>query len=489
MPGWCARVYSHQGQSSSIQMQKAVMIVERYRERGHILPRRLKDPTKAQETKDAINISTWKSSLKGYNRVTCSKELCTYLDDNMPAWRIDHHKSKPRSALGKEKARLALLAGTTASELNQKEKSTELLMPIAQGIVARFRANYYVYPSLKFACRNDPARAQEYSDAKQLHSWKSHTDQSLAPEVFEFLDEHMRDWKNSHVTSTQKNAALTKAREIFRRCSMRDNMFPRLATCRPSDPELILEHKDAVTMRGWKFAFTTEPDMFCSVLRDYLDDKLAPWRNIDLSSPLPYDIMKADKTHARTTAAMNKRKQSSVVETESTDGEFSSEDGSAYSSEDEFGQTKIRKLFPSNLALASQPTSSDESAGIAALLQLSTGVSTAHIPTSSPTVPMTTTITTATMTAPSGAGTMVATAGYLQQPPPLPVVLPTATPLLTTGSTYGNKCRYQNQFPVNTTTNSQYPSTSGGLLLSSSGMHDTLVGGNVYGATATRFLS
>lgn len=40
MPGWRDRVYSHHGQSSTVQMKKAELIVERYRERGNVLPRR-----------------------------------------------------------------------------------------------------------------------------------------------------------------------------------------------------------------------------------------------------------------------------------------------------------------------------------------------------------------------------------------------------------------------------------------------------------------
>ena len=40
MPGWRERVYSHQGKSSNAQMRKAREIVERYRERGCVRPRR-----------------------------------------------------------------------------------------------------------------------------------------------------------------------------------------------------------------------------------------------------------------------------------------------------------------------------------------------------------------------------------------------------------------------------------------------------------------
>ena len=40
MPGWRDRIYSHRGQSSSLQMEKARDVVKRYEERGKVLPRR-----------------------------------------------------------------------------------------------------------------------------------------------------------------------------------------------------------------------------------------------------------------------------------------------------------------------------------------------------------------------------------------------------------------------------------------------------------------
>jgi hypothetical protein len=40
MSGWRDRVYSHKGRSSTTQMSKARDIVQRYRERGCIRPRR-----------------------------------------------------------------------------------------------------------------------------------------------------------------------------------------------------------------------------------------------------------------------------------------------------------------------------------------------------------------------------------------------------------------------------------------------------------------
>ena len=245
---------------------------------------RRKDPTKAQETKDALCISTWKSSLKGYNSTTCSQELCDFLDERMPGWRVDHHTSKPRSAKGKEKAMRALITGTTIPEIEKYEKSAEKMMPAAKEIVARFLANGKQYPSLKFDCRTDPSRAQEYADAKKLHDWKSHADVNQAAPVLQYLDEHMPNWKSSHITTTtnkRKNAPISKAREIFRRCGMRGGALPRFI--HPNDQtsaELMLEHTDAVKLLEWKESLEARPAEFCPLLKKFLNSKLEHWSEI-----------------------------------------------------------------------------------------------------------------------------------------------------------------------------------------------------------------
>lgn len=369
MPGWRDRVYSHHGQSSNVQMKKAEQIVVRYRERGNVLPRRLKDPTKAQETKDAICISTWKSSLKGYNRTTCSPELCAYLDENMPGWRIDHHKSKPRSALGKEKALRALIAGTTTGELEKYEKSTEVLMPMAIAIVERFRINNNVYPSLKLKCRQDPSRTQEYDDAKKLHDWKSHVDRSFAPEVFEYLDRNMPDWTNSHVAANaknRKNTPVSKAREIVKRCSMRRGALPRLIPREHQvNPELILEHKDAVRLREWKTNFLKDPEGFCKTLRSFLDEKLSNWIHVDIDHAnfAEHDI---GNNHMHSLHDGRKRNNCQF----STDEEASSIDD--YDDYDNAMQNGLQGYACASKRIKKQHhgMESDENASIAALLQL-----------------------------------------------------------------------------------------------------------------------
>jgi hypothetical protein len=429
----------------------------------HALCYSLKDPTKAQETKDAICISTWKSSLKGYNRTTCSKELCSYLDDNMPGWRLDHHKSKPRSKQGKEKALRALIAGTTTGELDKFERSTEVLMPQAIGIVERFHANNDEYPSLKLKCRQDPSRAQEYSDAKKLHDWKSHVDKSHASEVFEYLDQHMPFWKSSHVKSSnamnKKNTPLSKAREIVKRCGMRSGSLPQVVPFGDQrNPELILEHKDAVKLREWKISFLEKPHEFCSVLKSYLYDKLPNWITVDVTTPLP-PKMKVPLF------VNHKRKFSTHSSNASTDDEMVSTDGSSGNvSDDESGERRCShsKLpFVSlgveakrmKLAIPTHPNNidSDENASIVALLQLSADTTfdmpAASVTTTSTTncapvlVPVADFAATAPLSAPI--------ASYaVDSCTPSPLML---EPQIQAFSTYGNKCTYGNTSRVTQT--------------------------------------
>ena len=241
---------------------------------------RLKDPEKAQETKDAVSISTWKSSLKGYNRATCSKELCDYLDENMPGWRLDRHKSKPRSAKGWE--RMAI----SASEKEKIRKTTNEMMPIAKDIITRFLANGKQYPSLKLKCRQDPTRCQEYEDALKLHDWDMHVAEEHAPTVFKLLDRHMPNWRldDIAVQHNKKDTLLTKARQIIKRCDARYGELPRLIPVHEQrTPQLILENKDAMKLSDWKVSYIENPKGFSSELMEFLNTRLPDWLDIKIA--------------------------------------------------------------------------------------------------------------------------------------------------------------------------------------------------------------
>jgi hypothetical protein len=310
MPGWRNRVYSHNGRNSTVQLNKAKEIVRRYRERGFVLPRRINDPNKEQEFKDAVNLCTWRSSLKGKNRVTCSSPLREYLDENLPGWRDDFPFDNQTSDMKME--------GSSDSEpplIEVKRSptySTADTMPIATGIVQRYKERGNVLPSLKAECRNDPSRAQECKDAGKLHSWKIHTTEKLTPEVLQYLDTEMPGWKKSSNANTiprsvqQKQnplyALLMKAREIVQRCQLRriqgQQELPRHFVARQDSPQLMLEQRDALKLSDWKRAALRvfhssggddeKLSEFPVELKDYLDRELSGWFSIDCESPYTF---------------------------------------------------------------------------------------------------------------------------------------------------------------------------------------------------------
>ena len=44
------------------------------------------------EYRDACKVKTWKYSLRGKNRYSCSDEVRDYLDQNMPGWRDENSR-------------------------------------------------------------------------------------------------------------------------------------------------------------------------------------------------------------------------------------------------------------------------------------------------------------------------------------------------------------------------------------------------------------
>jgi hypothetical protein len=85
------------------QLKRAKEIVDRYLARDSVFPRELRDcgrsdPVRQQEYRDACKIKTWKYSLMGKNRYTCSDEVRDYLDENMPGWRDRVYSHKGRSS-------------------------------------------------------------------------------------------------------------------------------------------------------------------------------------------------------------------------------------------------------------------------------------------------------------------------------------------------------------------------------------------------------
>lgn len=75
----------------SAAMLLAQEIVQRYRERGNVLPKewiqRKGDPVKEREYRDKNKLRKWRQSLEGnYKGNICFQEIKEYLDKNMPTW-------------------------------------------------------------------------------------------------------------------------------------------------------------------------------------------------------------------------------------------------------------------------------------------------------------------------------------------------------------------------------------------------------------------
>ena len=348
-------------------------------------------------------MSTLKSALKGNNRVTCSTELRDYLDINMPGWRDDHtNKNKGGSllptsetsshasnGLRTEKMSICNEKGTNGSDASgetgttRPPPTTSALMPIADGIVKRYKERGCVLPSLKAECRENPTRAQEYKDAGQLHSWKIRTDEKLTPEVLSYLNANMPEWRKSSRRGAsrtvsklvqQKQSAqhlmLMKAREIVHRCSERVEKgrppLPRHLPGKLMTAEDILEQKDAQKLSEWKRVVLSQnnnpSDDFGGgmswELKEYLDKELKGWFIIDTESPASYPYAITSDAGRGCGAADNNR----LTQNHSTIMNSSSEpvdrlQASASCTNDSRDQEDVMK--------------GDEKEGVAALLQLS----------------------------------------------------------------------------------------------------------------------
>ena len=188
---------------------------------------RTSDPSRHLEYKDAEYLGTWKSSLRGNNKVTCSSELRDYLDESMPGWRDDHRRR------GDEKRSIS--RNTTSNYL------TNPINKIGQNVVISSEMS----ASLKRKC-NDDAEAQ-----------------------------NVQKRRNSlHIQ-------LMKAHEVINRCLDRQqrgqHLLPRSIPGHQSAPDLMLEQIDALELGEWKRAVLTQSEEFPWELKSYLDKHLPNW--------------------------------------------------------------------------------------------------------------------------------------------------------------------------------------------------------------------
>jgi len=177
-------------------MAKAIDIVQRYRERGHIMPREWRehhlDPVRAEEYKDASKLRNWKRALKGNGTHNCPDAVRDFLDTEMPNWRKDVRKQYTNP------------------------------MITAREIVERYNLRGKQLPRHFSSNRKDPDRQQEYKDAKKLYDWKQGLKglrfYRCSPQLKEYLDENLPGWndgvysKASLLAEAEKSKGATAAK-------------------------------------------------------------------------------------------------------------------------------------------------------------------------------------------------------------------------------------------------------------------------------------
>ena len=242
---------SQEATSSSI--QKARDIVSRYKSRGNILPRELRDhqndPEREQEYRDAQKLNKWKQALSGKTGHTCSDELRDYLDKSMPNWRAEMRKNY-------------------ADPLQK-----------ARDIVSRYKARGCILPR-QFRSGNDPLRQQENKDARKLYDWKQALKglrfYKCSDELRDYLDKEMPGWRNN-VKEVHTNP-MQKAIEIVERYRLNGCLLPRQYK-NGTDPKRIQENKDAQKLYNWREALNGKRGKCSDAIRDFLDKEMYGWRS------------------------------------------------------------------------------------------------------------------------------------------------------------------------------------------------------------------
>lgn len=219
------------------------------------------------ERKDAVKLGNWKKALNGKPNCRCSDDVCSYLDKEMPGWRI--HKLD-KSMID---AQNIVLRG------KKRQENGYQLIP--KQIRKEFRTTYDLQ--------------QEYKDANKLGDWKyalkneqtrRKGDPVCSKEVCNYLDKEMPDWRLEVLEQSFQNV-----KDIVKRANDRklngQNIIPRnIPQKNRLTDELTQEHKDAQKLgclkKTIKGLFGTKcPDE----MRDYLDKHLPGWRPIEETLP------------------------------------------------------------------------------------------------------------------------------------------------------------------------------------------------------------
>ena len=242
-------------------MEAAQGIVERANERArnglNLLPRHLSKqirttPELIQENKDARKLHNWKDALKGKGKGKCYDEVCEFLDNHLPNWRIslDNKAMEDAQAI--------------VERANERVKNNGNLLP----------------RHLSKQIRTTPELEQEHKDARKLHNWKDALKGKgkgkCSDEVRYYLDEHLLNWRFD-------KRAMEDAKAIVERANKRIgnglNLLPsQIPKENRTTPELIQECKDNQKLHDWKKVLKKGLRKCYDEVCEFLDNHLPNWR-------------------------------------------------------------------------------------------------------------------------------------------------------------------------------------------------------------------
>ena len=199
--------------------------------------------------------------MKGKGAYKCPNEVCQYLDDELPNWRVEQEFDK--------KAMKA--AQSIVERANERAENGLNLLPRC----------------IHIPKGNQPSAAliQENKDSSKIRHWKDalkgNSRGKCSEEVCKYLDDKLPNWRKEQDLD---NKAMEAAKEIVERANERVgnglNLLPReISEEKRTTPKLIQECKDIQKLYDLKKALKGKGTSKCSEeVRQYLDDKLPNWR-------------------------------------------------------------------------------------------------------------------------------------------------------------------------------------------------------------------
>jgi hypothetical protein len=319
----------------SVALQLAQEIVQRYRERGNVLPKewiqRKGNPEREQEYRDKNKLRKWRQSLDGnYKGNICFEEIKQYLDLHMPDWSqgrqakfrptmeaaqgiieryyargsVLPHVQLPREAAPSQESSSAADQSLTQSQDQvggSSQESSQRPTSLEEGGQSGTNQNVVVDGQGSSTYPTPSAAAQETHDAEALSRWRLQYNRSLtrkkksdSPDtssdaafdsVRELLDQHIPNWRESFVEYGDPNASIKtprprhnvdpmlKATEIVRRYKERGNVLPKEWNDLKGNPDRMQEYKDASKLRKWRQALNGVKSV-STICPDFLQEYL-----------------------------------------------------------------------------------------------------------------------------------------------------------------------------------------------------------------------